>query len=701
MIKLDNINISFSHDIIIDGQIVLKEGNITIINGESGSGKTSLLNLIGLISDNKSCDYYVNDKKLDLNDKDVVNNFIHSNISYVLQNNYFFEDFSIEDNFKIFCDMYKIKYTDCLLEELLSKVNINNNRKTKVKKLSGGEKQRLSIALALVKNPVLMLFDEPTANLDPIERDNIINILYELKGEGRIIVISTHHHEYYNADVMYEIEDCHIKCIKDSEDIGNNSAFFEKSNNLLFYVKYCFRNILHNRYAYIFMTILLSVCLALFSKVIVVNIQLRQAALKSYNLIGNNELFVVRELDTENENDSSIKSRIGYFNFDKYEITQEEINKIKEIKHVEEVYPYMVFSNQDGVFYNADGLLEINNNSKLNSITVKKDNNIINNCDLGNNFISLISTGENIVDQTIELNETEKNGIFISTKLAKILNIEKIDDISLEFELCIPIGSTEGKITTLDEKLISKIRNPECVLVKLEYPISGIIASESNNYYDGIRDLEIYMDYQQMIELQEQVIEDNQDIYNKIQDWWKLKNIDDEFLTKDYNSCALIVKSDNYKNNKVIEENIKKIFENVTIKTKSHDIERINQLYLHSIISNSFMEGTVLLALVILISIIYWYKNKKDINKLVLIRASGLTNTLFINLIEILTIFMFIQILSAGIVFYLMSVYKFKNILGNIIVINFLISLVIIIPILVMCFIQNNRLKVENILRGI
>lgn len=91
--------------------------------------------------------------------------------------------------------------------------------KQKSKSLSGGEKQRLAIALALVKEPQLLLLDEPTANLDDNNAKQIVEILNKLKEKGLMIVIASHHPDLYNGDHIYQIEDMKLKELKKTESL--------------------------------------------------------------------------------------------------------------------------------------------------------------------------------------------------------------------------------------------------------------------------------------------------------------------------------------------------------------------------------------------------------------------------------------------------------------------------------------------------
>lgn len=90
---------------------------------------------------------------------------------------------------------------------IVTNIYLGLDLKDKIKKLSGGEKQRVAIALALLKKPKILLLDEPTANLDEENANQIVSILQSLKRKGLIIVIATHNPDIYEAEHIYTIKD--------------------------------------------------------------------------------------------------------------------------------------------------------------------------------------------------------------------------------------------------------------------------------------------------------------------------------------------------------------------------------------------------------------------------------------------------------------------------------------------------------------
>lgn len=155
--------------------------------GRNGAGKTTLMKsiatLLSLSSGNITvCGINVNESSK-----------IREMIGYLPQ------DFSMYSNMSAYEAMDYLGVLSGLdkkarkerIPEMLSKVNLNNNMKTKVKAMSGGMRRRLGIAQAILHNPKVLIVDEPTAGLDPEERVRFRNLLAEI-AEDRIVILSTH-----------------------------------------------------------------------------------------------------------------------------------------------------------------------------------------------------------------------------------------------------------------------------------------------------------------------------------------------------------------------------------------------------------------------------------------------------------------------------------------------------------------------------
>lgn len=194
---LDSINLKFADT-----------GFYSII-GESGSGKSTLLNIIGKIEKETSGSILYSDEKIDFFHKDYV--------SFVFQDNNLIEDFSLIQNLKI------VSKKDP--NNLLKKVQLFEKRNVPVNKLSGGEKQRLALVRAILKDCKVIILDEPTLNLDKKNSNIIIDILKEISS-SKLVIISTHDDEV----IKYSDYLIKIKSGKIIEKIDLKNTTFELKN---------------------------------------------------------------------------------------------------------------------------------------------------------------------------------------------------------------------------------------------------------------------------------------------------------------------------------------------------------------------------------------------------------------------------------------------------------------------------------------
>lgn len=183
-------NISFK----IKDKFILKDININFDNGIyallglNGSGKTSLLNIISTINQPSK-------GQITYNNKNVINNpeEIRKDLGYMSQNTTLLQDLSIIQNLYYFgllkgCDSSVLKE---IIPSFLSTFNLTSIKNMKVRNLSGGIKQKVGIAIALLNSPKLIILDEPINNLDKNERQYLYELLSTLSKES-IIIISTH-----------------------------------------------------------------------------------------------------------------------------------------------------------------------------------------------------------------------------------------------------------------------------------------------------------------------------------------------------------------------------------------------------------------------------------------------------------------------------------------------------------------------------
>ncbi len=175
-VVLDNINKRYKERFVLkDISCVFESGNLYVIKGVSGCGKTTLLNLIGDLDQD-----YEGDKRVY---KDSLEPY---SVSYMFQNSLLIASLSVGDNLRLVCDDRQ------RIENISTSLGIGKLLSNYPSVLSGGERQRAALARALIKEPDILLCDEPTASLDYDNSVRIAELISQAKNEDRIILIATH-----------------------------------------------------------------------------------------------------------------------------------------------------------------------------------------------------------------------------------------------------------------------------------------------------------------------------------------------------------------------------------------------------------------------------------------------------------------------------------------------------------------------------
>lgn len=179
--------------------LTVKEGEFIAIMGKSGCGKSTLLNIIGLLDSYQEGTYRLFGK--DIKEKGVSGKRMRAeNIGFVFQAYCLLDNLSVEDNVLMPLLYGKQRIDNDLQEQMknyFDQFRLRGLEHTKTKCLSGGEKQRVAIVRALLKNPRLIIADEPTGNLDPENAYLIAEQLRKLTNEGKTVVVVTHSPDYF------------------------------------------------------------------------------------------------------------------------------------------------------------------------------------------------------------------------------------------------------------------------------------------------------------------------------------------------------------------------------------------------------------------------------------------------------------------------------------------------------------------------
>ena len=240
MIKIQKVNKYFNRrrkneiHIINNTSLELEDKGLVAILGQSGSGKTTLLNAIGGLDKVNSGKIYINGKKITNRRTYTIDKIRNLNIGYIFQDYKLLENMSVFDNIAISLRMNGLKNKKEIAKRVnyvLETVNMYRYRNRPAGMLSGGEKQRVAIARAIVKNPSIVIADEPTGNLDSKNSLEIMNIIKAISKE-KLVILVTHEVDLANfyATRIIELQDG--KVIKDFENTTNESLEYRLDNKI-------------------------------------------------------------------------------------------------------------------------------------------------------------------------------------------------------------------------------------------------------------------------------------------------------------------------------------------------------------------------------------------------------------------------------------------------------------------------------------
>ncbi|NXB84441.1 ABCA9 protein, partial [Vidua chalybeata] len=206
------------------------EGQITALLGHSGAGKTTLLNVLsGLSFPSEGSATIYNYKLSEMGDREEIRGMI----GICPQFNTQFEVLTVKENLKTFAEIkgIKSKEVEREVQNILELLDISNIQDTQAEKLSGGQKRKLSIGIAMLGNPQVLFLDEPTAGLDPLSRHRVWSLLREQQA-GRVILFSTQLME--EADILADrkafISHGRLKCV-------GSSLFLKKKWGICYHLR--------------------------------------------------------------------------------------------------------------------------------------------------------------------------------------------------------------------------------------------------------------------------------------------------------------------------------------------------------------------------------------------------------------------------------------------------------------------------------
>ena len=206
-IEIKNLHKQYGNLVIFENlNLVIPDNKMTCIYGTSGCGKTTLLDIIGFLEPYQSGTILYDGKEI--KNKKECQDMLRKDIGFIFQDYGLIENETVEQNLLLVHKIEKDKNRKQHIKEIFESLQLEDViLKKKVYELSGGEQQRVTIAKILLKDPKLILADEPTASLDPENKDIVLSYLREFVENGKTVVIVSHDDNVTKlADVLIDLK---------------------------------------------------------------------------------------------------------------------------------------------------------------------------------------------------------------------------------------------------------------------------------------------------------------------------------------------------------------------------------------------------------------------------------------------------------------------------------------------------------------
>ena len=486
MLEIRDLSIEYEYPLIEKSNLFLYAGRMISLVGPSGCGKTSILEAIASINRKYIRSYIYQGKDLISSDSMHMERFKYQHIFYIKQDYAYIDSLTCYNHLMLLQPGYQKK--DIL--DVLAMVSLEIDENIYPENLSTGQKQRFYLALAIASGADIILCDELTASLDPLNKDKILNLLdYLAKNQNKTILFATHDQEVVNrCDSVYEIKEHHVIEVKKSKEDNHQETILLRKEPTFFHMVRCqlsrMKHKLGSFQLYCLFTIMIVAACGLG---IIFGSQETMNNQHIYALLENNQYYLTNKYVPDQKS--------GYSEYNPpFEDTF--IEQLKHVDAINTLYPYYQlpmnkkYLNHDAQFVDH---LSKNYTIKINNIEKKYDED-------SPQFYTFPYYQEDYMYEKCQGETYDADGVYLSFDAAKNLGIDSLDEpMTIEYTVLIPIDSEDNdSISFADSNgtvsVGTGLKNDlykECIIT---LPISGIL-DMAHVSYGGASNIYVPFDY--------------------------------------------------------------------------------------------------------------------------------------------------------------------------------------------------------------
>lgn len=613
MLKINNLTIRYGRTILEDVNISFSRGTVTVIKGSSGTGKSSLLNVLGLIkTPNEDCTYYLDNVNIDFTNEVSKADFRLRKIGFIFQQNNLIQGLTTIENIMVPLSIISTDESNMAKKanNLIGFVGLKKVINNYPSDLSGGEEQRVAIARALMNDAEVILADEPTASLDSENSRNVLLLLQKMARELNKIVIIVSHDDSVGeiADNLYVIESKKLALVKkdfDKNEVLPSIIENEGRKNIFRFIRNYEKK--RKKEKGLGKTLIITTAMIAAIATLFINFgdSFSQKQKEFVDSISEKSIFIINDT-------LGLDAQINYGAA--LSFSQEEYDNINGINNIKKIYPFYEFT--------SSGFTDLKGKDSESTVVLEDNGKAIkklvyNNYDDASFCIVPLYPEEDISNLLLnKVNDGNiRDGLVLANSFARTLsdNPSNLIGKTVEITCFIPTKLYDTKVTRSPDNKVIKADKPIQKSITIRKKISGILddmyinqkSEEVGNY--------IFLDFKEFIDL----INENKDT-NYIK-------TNQEFPEKELMPSALMVYVNSYDDVPSVKSKIENISSNFQVISKGADLEKIQ--YNLNMIKNSMRVVSLVLVGVVMtmFGFVYYFKNRTRKKEVAILKALGMT----------------------------------------------------------------------------